>query len=75
MSVRRKPPVTRSEIETVRSLLIHEGRTATDPERRAILLTEIEACNQRLHSPEECEDNECTGCPWCDAQIARANAT
>lgn len=41
-------PVTRSEIETVRSLLIHEGRTETDLARRAVLLTDIEACNQRL---------------------------
>lgn len=43
-----KPPVTRSEVETARSLLIHDARTETDPARRAILLTNIEACNQRL---------------------------
>lgn len=48
MTHRPKPPVTRSEIETARSVLIHEGRTETDPARRAVLLTEIEACNQRL---------------------------
>jgi hypothetical protein len=42
------PPVTRSEIETARSVLIYQRSTETDPERRAVQITEIEACNQRL---------------------------
>jgi hypothetical protein len=43
-----KPPSTRSEIESARSLFIADCRTETDPARRAVLYTEIEACNQRL---------------------------
>ena len=38
--------------ESIRSRLVYQLRTETDPARRAVLLTEVEACNQRIDAPE-----------------------
>lgn len=43
-----KRPTTRSEIESLRSQLILRHRNEPDPAVRVVLITEIEACNQRL---------------------------